>query len=264
MQGSIAAQRENIIGVITQSVNIVGSIDSNETIFGEVCMTNPIATIPTPDVSGQISAHNTSTTSHNDLRLLISELAERLNALANSDDTTLDQMSEVVAYIKDNRELIEAVTTAKVNVTDIIDNLTTNVSDRPLSAAQGVALKQLVDGLTTTVSGKLDASALTEAVNTALAQAKESGEFNGAAGQNGEDGYTPVKGVDYFDGEDGISCTHEWEGTVLKITSASGTSSVDLRGPQGPAYTLTDVDKQAIVDAVIGALPVYAGEVVNV
>lgn len=52
-------------------------------------------------------------------------------------------------------------------------------------------------------------------------------------GQDGADGYTPVKGVDYFDGEDGVPCTHEWEGTVLKVTSASGTSSVDLRGPQG-------------------------------
>lgn len=33
-----------------------------------------------------------------------------------------------------------------------------------------------------------------------LQRAKESGEFNG---KNGEDGKTPVKGVDYFDGKDG-------------------------------------------------------------
>lgn len=156
-----------------------------------------IAAIPTPDVSGQISTHNVAVDSHNDIRLLISGLTQRINALADSDDTTLDQMSEVVAYIKDNRELIETVTTAKVNVADIIDNLTTNVSDRPLSAAQGVVLKQLVDGLNTAVGGKLDASALTDAVNMALAQAKESGEFDGAPG------YTPQKGVDYFDGTDG-------------------------------------------------------------
>ncbi|MBQ4561374.1 MAG: SGNH/GDSL hydrolase family protein [Clostridia bacterium] len=39
---------------------------------------------------------------------------------------------------------------------------------------------------------KLDMSGLTDAINTALAEAKESGEFDG------EDGYTPVKGVDYF------------------------------------------------------------------
>lgn len=156
----------------------------------------------------------------------------------------------------------------------------------------------------------------------------------GPQGETGAAGYTPIKGVDYFDGEDGVPCTHEWEGTVLKVTSASGTSSVDLRGPQGdkgedgytpqkgvdyfdgergpigetgaegpqgpagadghspiitiidgywhidgvntgigavgpqgeqgpqgPAYTLTDADKQVIVNGVISALPVYNGEV---
>ena len=35
------------------------------------------------------------------------------------------------------------------------------------------------------------------------------------------------------DGKDGVSVTHEWDGTVLIITSASGTSSADLQGPQG-------------------------------
>lgn len=41
-------------------------------------------------------------------------------------------------------------------------------------------------------------------------------------------------------GLDGISATHSWDGTVLTITSASGTSSADLKGekgatgPQGP------------------------------
>lgn len=34
-------------------------------------------------------------------------------------------------------------------------------------------------------------------------------------------------------GEDGVSCTHEWNGTVLTVTSASGTSSADLKGPKG-------------------------------
>jgi len=35
------------------------------------------------------------------------------------------------------------------------------------------------------------------------------------------------------DGQDGISATHSWEGTVLTMTSASGTSKVDLQGPKG-------------------------------
>ena len=92
-----------------------------------------------------VGVHNTDSEAHNDVRLLISALDTRLSTLANSDDTTLDQMAEIVAYIKANRTLIESVTTSKVNTTDIIDNLTTNVANKPLSAAQGVVLKNLID-----------------------------------------------------------------------------------------------------------------------
>ena len=114
------------------------------------------------DASGtaesKVSEHNVSDTAHNDIRLLVQGLTERLNALADSDDTTLDQMSEVVAYIKSNKSLIDAITTSKVNVSDIIDNLTTNASNKPLSASQGVALKALIDAIlpkvTTADNGK--------------------------------------------------------------------------------------------------------------
>ena len=104
-------------------------------------------TIPTPDVSGQIDAHNTNTEAHNDIRELITGLTTRLNTLADSDDTTLDQMSEIVSYIKNNKSLIDGITTSKINVDDIINNLTTNASNKPLSAAQGVALKALIDAI---------------------------------------------------------------------------------------------------------------------
>ena len=140
----------------------------------------------------KVAAHNTGTDTHSDIRLLIQGLTDRLNALADSDDTTLDQMSEVVAYIKSNKSLIDAITTGKVSVADIVDNLTTNVSNKPLSAAQGVVIKALIDALR---NDKLDAAELTNAVNTALAQAKASGEFDGAEGKSAyqyaqEGGYT--------------------------------------------------------------------------
>ena len=95
-----------------------------------------------------VAEHNTAEDAHSDLRLQVKGLADRLNAVANSDDTTLDQLSELVAYIKDNRSLIDGITTGKVSVTDIVDNLTTNVGNRPLSASQGVALKALIDAIT--------------------------------------------------------------------------------------------------------------------
>lgn len=103
---------------------------------------------PSGTAESKVSEHNTSETSHNDIRLLIEGLTTRLNALANSDDTTLDQMAEVVAYIKSNKSLIDAVTTDKVNYSDIIDNITTSVTNKPLSARQGVVLKGLIDAIT--------------------------------------------------------------------------------------------------------------------
>lgn len=105
-----------------------------------------------------ISTHNTATDAHNDIRLLITELTTRLNTLANSTDEDLDQMAEIVEYIKSNKELIDSITTSKVSVTDIINNLTTNVSDKPLSAAQGVVIKALIDTLQTEVDGKAESS----------------------------------------------------------------------------------------------------------
>ena len=94
-----------------------------------------------------VSAHNTNTSAHNDIRALIEDLTERLNALANSTDEDLDQMAEIVEYIKANKTLIDSITTSKVNVADIVNNLTTNVANKPLSAAQGVAIKSLIDTL---------------------------------------------------------------------------------------------------------------------
>ena len=95
--------------------------------------------------AGKVSEHNASGQAHGDIRLLIQGLTDRLNALADSDDTTLDQMSELVAYIKSNKSLIDGITTGKVSVSDIVDNLTTSVANKPLSAKQGVALKALID-----------------------------------------------------------------------------------------------------------------------
>ena len=76
----------------------------------------------------------------------------------------------------------------------------------------------------------LESTDLAEAVNTALAEAKASGEFDGADGKDGkdgQDGYTPVKGVDYFDGKDG----------------ADGQP-----GKDGQDYVLTDADKTEIAE----------------
>lgn len=42
-----------------------------------------------------------------------------------------------------------------------------------------------------------------------------------------------LNGIKGKDGNDGVSCTHSWKGTTLTVTSASGTSSADLKGDKG-------------------------------
>lgn len=103
---------------------------------------------PVGTAVGAVSDHNTDTDSHADLRLELKALTDRLNAFFDSDNQTLDELSEIVAYITSNKALIDAITTSKVSVADIINNLTTNVVNKPLSAAQGVALKALIDAIT--------------------------------------------------------------------------------------------------------------------
>lgn len=72
---------------------------------------------------------------------------DALESLLESDDTDLDTLKEIIDYIKSNRTLIQNVTTNKVNVSDIVDNLSSNIATKPLSAAQGRALKLLIDAI---------------------------------------------------------------------------------------------------------------------
>ena len=95
----------------------------------------------------KITEHNVNDSSHQDIRLLITNLVNRLNAIADSDDTTLDQLSEIVAYIRSNKSLIDAITTEKISYSDIINNLETNVANKPLSASMGVVLKAAIDAI---------------------------------------------------------------------------------------------------------------------
>lgn len=74
-------------------------------------------------------------------------------------------------------------------------------------------LDRLFAELSNGVDNKVDT-----AVEEALEEAKESGAFHGPQGEAGADG---------------VSVTHTWEGTVLTVTSASGTSSADLKGEKG-------------------------------
>ncbi len=109
------------------------------------------------------------------------ELVNRVNAILDSDDETLDELSEIVAYIKSNKPLIDAITTSKVSVTDIVNNLATNVTNKPLSAAQGVVLKGLVDNAQATADANRSASTITAGTFAGQVVANGSGQTPGTS-----------------------------------------------------------------------------------
>lgn len=119
----------------------------------------------------------------------------------------------------------------------------------------------------------LASSALPTAINTALAQAKASGEFDGkdgVDGVDGKDGYTPVKGKDYFDGKDGKDGKDGVDGQPGKdgedgYTPVKGVDYFDGE-PGAPGKTpvkgtdyYTEADKTEMVNAVLSALPTWTG-----
>ena len=95
----------------------------------------------------ELSNHNTSTEAHNDIRLIITELTNKVTNFLDVDVNTTNQLSDLLQLINDNATDIDEITSGKVNVSDIINDLTTSVSNKPLSAAQGKALKDLFDAL---------------------------------------------------------------------------------------------------------------------
>lgn len=127
-----------------------------------------------------VGTHNTSNSAHNDIRLLISDLTTKVNNFLDVDDTTTDQLSELIALIQANASDIESITSGKVNVADIVNNLTTNSSSKVLSAAQGVALKALIDALDSDKVDKVSGKGLSTNDYTTTEKNKLSGIASGA------------------------------------------------------------------------------------
>ena len=91
---------------------------------------------------------------------MITGLNEQLELFLDVDDTTKDQLSEVLALIEANKGTLESLTTSKINVSAIVDNLTTASTDKVLSANQGVVISGLISALS------IELEALESTVNT--------------------------------------------------------------------------------------------------
>ncbi len=216
----INSNKELIDEITTQKISYTDIVDN--------LVTNepgrPLSAAQGVVLKGLIDAlQSAANIEHSGIREELQTLTNRINAILDSDDTTLDELSEIVAYIKNNKTLIDAITTSKVSVSDIVNDLTTNIANRPLSAAQGVVLKGLIDTLQTAVNGKAPTSHASTATTygtgsgTNYGHVKLSDSITGTSGASGGVAATPaaVKAVN-----DKIPTTTE----TLTITYEDGTT----------------------------------------
>lgn len=117
------------------------------------------------DIADNLTTDNPSKVLSAAQGVVLKHLIDNINTILQSDDTTLDQLQEIVDYIKNNKSLIDGITTSKVSVSDIINNLTSTATNKPLSAYQGKVLKDTLDSvqasisaLTTNKQDKIDSS----------------------------------------------------------------------------------------------------------
>ena len=99
------------------------------------------------DVKNDTANTYTTKVEYNTHKIEFEDFVKNVNALLSSDDTTLDTLQEIVNYIKNNKDLLDGITVNKINYSDIVDNLETALTNKVLSANQGVVLKQLIDEL---------------------------------------------------------------------------------------------------------------------
>ena len=167
--------------------------------------------LTTKRMSGAIPVYQCGGTGGEDAEEVTPELWEQVLAIIGSlDELETETKKNIVAAINEVFQTGGGTSDhQKLSNRDAADQ-------HPMKAITG--LEAALEGKQPT-GNYLTNEALAGAVDDALAQAKASGEFDGAAGK---------------DGKNGVSVTHEWDGTVLKVTSASGTSSSDLKGDKGP------------------------------
>ena len=125
-----------------------------------------------------------------------------------------------------------------------------------LTAADvGAASRETVEKLTETVDMKIGASELTNAVETALTEAKESGEFDGEDGRDGTS--VTVSSVAESTEDGGSNVVRFSDGKTLTVKN--GKTGADGKTPVKGADYFTADDKTEMVDLVLAEMPTWNG-----
>ena len=165
---------------------------------------NPVE-VPVKSVNGQTGA--------------VELTAEDVGAISNETDPTVPDWAKQPTKPSYTAEEVGALPTSTV-IPTVPDNVSAFRNDAGY-------LTEHQD-----ISGKLDASELPTAINTALAQAKASGEFDGADGADGKDGAPGQDGAPGANGKDGITPTIGDNGNWYLGSTDTGKPSQGETGPQ--------------------------------
>lgn len=126
-----------------------------------------------------------------------------INRISTNVSDTLSAISEMGGEVPDGAtsdDMASGVRSIPVGakIDDTTPSSTTTYSSQKIEAEIST-LNEANAAQDEEIAKKLNASELPTAINTALAQAKESGQFDGAPGAKGD---TPEKGVDYWTATD--------------------------------------------------------------
>ncbi len=158
----------------------------------------------------------------------LNDYRAQVNAILESDDVDLDRVQEMVDYMKNNKDLIDAITINKVNISDIVDNLLSSAINKPLSANQGRVLKELIVTLTNSLNTEIARA------KTAEANCVQQKEYSTAQ-------YAP----NFDDGDCARAYVRNSDNTEDSILVSKYTKphAIPLRDANGNLFTLTPVDK---------------------
>lgn len=152
----------------------------------------------------------------------LTEQVKRAETAATAAENAATRAEEAAANAEsvDLTEQVERAETAASNAENS-SNTASSAADAAADEASAaaecaiIAQNHAADAASSAAEAKEIVDELPTTIETKLTEAKESGEFDGQPGK------------------DGTSVTHSWNGTTLTVTSASGTSSADLKGETG-------------------------------
>jgi len=229
------------------------------------------AMVVEPDESGKIPVPNILLTESRSFNLWLTDSDQTLchfiipiRSRPKPDDYVYTE-TEVLGYESLEKRISELEDGA-VSDEAIAEAVTEYLAEHPIEEIQGPKGEKGEDGVSVTHQWNGTVLTVTSASGTSSADLKGEKGDTGAQGPRGEkgetgpqgpagvDGYTPEKGKDYFteaeiaeiaeeakdlipvyegESDEVVLFSHSWDGTVLTVTSPSGTSSADLKGEKG-------------------------------